>query len=337
MANVNVVKKHCLNVEKIEDFTSNMKSKYMTSVELCEVISKLFNNGIMEDYIGCKIKVNDGRNKIVADEYSRVRKGPSNLYVDLYFKYTGYDLDRYKFDVKEPELDTSSDSIEEATKKLEKDYERAIDKLERELERENVDYTLKTVLPVDVYTKRNDAVDKAQKTLRRLKSNLENIRSGKDVTKLKDYTSVINEASNSTSNSISHRYMNLMSNRNSGTVYKVLPHAYEMLEEFMPLHDKTVWTNHTIETTTNMSMFTNREEIIVCITGLDLDAVVSKIYGAGDDNGKYEYACLPSTVIANRIDEFIIVLQQLDVNIVNELINEIGAYRNPSSFYRVDK
>lgn len=306
--------KHTIQVNEFMPFEGNMKSRFTTSMDLAETISGLFS-GVMDDFCGCKIRINDGNtsyykgynnsyavNPIVpiSDDFKRVGKGPGNLYVDLYFKFNGYDLSKFDFE---------SPTTAEA--------------LELELRKEDTYYKHKNIIPVAVDVERASMIAKANKRLEALKKSDGNTSEDSDIAK---------KAKNV--NSLSERYMNMMNNKNQGATFKILPHTYEMLEEFMPIGADTRWGVHTFETTSGMSMYNTREEIVVYVTGLDVDKILAKIYGSRDENGIYEYRCLPSTVIANRIDEFVVTVQQLDTNVVRTLSESIGVYRsNPSIFH----
>ena len=319
---MNAVKRErqTIDVSETVPFVSNMKSRYTTSMELCKTISSLFS-AAMEDFCGCKVRVNDGNNthyqnlvgfnasnNPVYAEYQATGKGPGNLYVDLYFKYTGYDVNAFNFDA------------ETATE------------LEAEMHKELIYYKRKSVIPVSVDIDRASRIAKASKRLDELKKAEEKKDDNKE-TKVE----ITNEPVKS-GPVLSERYMNFMGSRNVSNNYKILPHTYEMLEEFMPCSQNTNWKVHTFETTSGMTMYNSREEIVVCVTGLDVDKILAKIYGEKDNNGIYEYRCLPSTVIANRIDEFVVTIQQLDNNVIRTLSNEIGVYaNNPANFYRIDR
>lgn len=312
--------KHTIQVNEIVPFEGNMKSRFMTSMDLSDVISSLFA-GVMDDFCGCKVKINDGNtsyyqqgsnngvvNAIVPimEDFKRANKGPGNLYVDLYFKFNGYDLASFDFE---------SPKTAEA--------------LELEINREEIYYKHKSIIPVSVDTERAAVLAKAKKRLAALKKSEEEAKDTSEKKEEKKTTSTPVK----TGTNISERYLNLMNNKSQGTTFKVLPHTYEMLEEFMPLGADTRWGVHTFETTSGMSMYNSREEIVVYVTGLDVDKILAKIHGTRDENGIYEYRCLPSTTIANRIDEFVVTVQQLDTNIVRTLTESIGVYRSTPSIF----
>lgn len=315
-----------INVNENIPFESNMKSRYTTSMELCKTISGLFG-AAMEDFCGCKVRVNDGNNSHyqnlvgynaannpIFNEYQATGKGPGNLYVDLYFKFTGYDVKAF--------------NLEEAE---------SAEELDTEIRKELVCYKRKSVIPVSIDVDRASRIAKASKRLEELKKEeakkAEESKDEKKESKIED-----SKASTKAGPVLSERYMNFMGSRNVSNTYKILPHTYEMLEEFMPCGTNTNWKVHTFETTSGMTMYNSREEIVVCVTGLDVDKILTKIYGEKDSNGIYEYRCLPSTVIANRIDEFVVTIQQLDNNVIRTLSNEIGVYaNNPANFYRFDR
>lgn len=117
-----------------------------------------------------------------------------------------------------------------------------------------------------------------------------------------------------------------VSGENNGRHYNVTPKTYEALEEFMVTGKKTRWAEHTQEIPNNMAVYGNKEEAVVCITGLDLNKIISKIYGEKTEDGIYEYIALPSTVIPGKLQEFIMFIVQLDLASVRKLQNSLGIY-----------
>lgn len=322
MSEQNNKPKQVITVEEKIPFIANMSSRYTTTMALSTEVSNLFA-AAMPDYIGCKIHVNDG--KEINTPYGRVEnyisnefrdakegnkktpKGPGNLYVDIYFKYTGYDMSNYNFD------------------------KNTYEALKYELEVEEADYRRKSVLPISVEIERNNIIAEAKKRLAELEkgatTNTEKTEVPKKVAGVDEEPRLHN---------IKARYLNMTNTRfKSGKTYEVLKHTYEMLEQFMPREEKTEWAKHTYETSSGISMYNSREEIVVCITGLDLDKIMKTIYAATDEDGIYDYRCLPSTVIANRLDDYVVTVERLDNGVIAELISSIGAYsNNNSSFIR---
>lgn len=116
-----------------------------------------------------------------------------------------------------------------------------------------------------------------------------------------------------------------MSGRTAARAYEVTAATYEMLEEFMPNGSRTRWMNHTNEITSQMSPY-GKEEIFVEIAGLELNRIITKIYGAKTDEGRYEYQTTASTIMPNKNREFIVQIAQLDLKAVRDLQNALGIY-----------
>ena len=321
---INNKPKQVITVEEKIPFISNMSSRYTTTMALCNEVSNLFA-AAMPDYIGCKIRVNDG--KEINTPYGRTEnyiyrefqdakegkkktpKGPGNLYVDIFFKYNGYDMSKYNFD------------------------KNTYDALKYEIEVEDADYRRASILPVSVELERNNIIAEAKKKLAELEKGTTTTTSTEKTETSKKNVGVEEEPK---LHNIKARYLNMTNNRfKSGKTYEVLKHTYEMLEQFMPREENTEWAKHTYETSSGISMYNSREEIVVCITGLDLDKIMKTIYAATDEDGIYDYRCLPSTVIANRLDDYVVTVERLDNGVIAELISSIGAYsNNNSSFIR---
>lgn len=124
--------------------------------------------------------------------------------------------------------------------------------------------------------------------------------------------------------SLGERYTRVMGTT-PGRIYQVSKETYECLEEFMFNGARTQWNNHTQEITTRMNPY-SKDEVLVTISGLDLNKVIAKIYGVKTEEGRYEYMAAPSTVIPNRTEEFIMTVTQLDLETVTDLQNTLGIY-----------
>lgn len=107
--------------------------------------------------------------------------------------------------------------------------------------------------------------------------------------------------------------------------YDVTKETYEALEEFMTTGNRTRWSEHTQEINTNMSLY-GKEEVVVSISGLDLNKIITKIYGAKTEEGRYEYIATPSTIIPSKTQEFIMQVCQLDLAAVRNLQKTLGIY-----------
>lgn len=112
---------------------------------------------------------------------------------------------------------------------------------------------------------------------------------------------------------------------NTGRVYEVTKETYEALEEFTFNGGRVRWNEHTQEIVTPMTAY-GKEEVVVCISGLSLNKIITKIYGEKTEEGRYEYIANPSTIIPNKANEFIMQVSQLDLATVRDLQKTLGIY-----------
>lgn len=118
-------------------------------------------------------------------------------------------------------------------------------------------------------------------------------------------------------------YINSKADNNN--VYTVTRETYEALEEFAYSNSNNInWGAFTQEISANMGIIGSKEEALVCITGLSLDKIVSKIYGSKTDDGNFEYATSYSTIIPAKSNEFIMQVVQLNKSVVRKLERELG-------------
>lgn len=116
----------------------------------------------------------------------------------------------------------------------------------------------------------------------------------------------------------------------TGRVYEVTKETYEALEAFSFAGNRTNWMNLTQEISTNMSVYGMKEEVVVCISGIDLNRVISEIYGNKTEEGLYDYVATPATPIPGKVQEFILQVCQLNKKAVRDLQRDLGVY-NPNS------
>lgn len=121
------------------------------------------------------------------------------------------------------------------------------------------------------------------------------------------------------------RFARVNGAQRSGRLYEVTKETYEALEEFTVTGNRTRWNELTQEVGVNMSLY-GKEEVVVCITGLDLNKIITKIYGAKTEEGRYEYIATPSTVIPYKTQEFIMQVCQLDLAAVRNLQKTLGIF-----------
>lgn len=121
------------------------------------------------------------------------------------------------------------------------------------------------------------------------------------------------------------RFMRVNGAFNNSRAYTVTKETYEALEDFAFNQGRTRWNEHTQEITTSMSTY-GKEEVVVCISGLSLDKIVTAIYGDVTDEARYEYRTTVSTVIPSKTQEFIMQVTQLDLAAVRNLQKALGIY-----------
>lgn len=121
---------------------------------------------------------------------------------------------------------------------------------------------------------------------------------------------------------------------NNARAYEVSKTTYEMLEEFVRSNGRIRWQDRTTEISSPMSIY-GKDEVVVRIAGLDLNRVITKIYGSKTEDGRYEYQATVSTMIPNKTQEFILQVVQLDLATVRDLQNKLGIYNTASiDFHR---
>lgn len=141
-------------------------------------------------------------------------------------------------------------------------------------------------------------------------------------------------------NSMAERFRQVAGNMNpqvASRVYEVTPETYEALEEFVDvLNPHNVnWNRYTQEMSVNMGTIGTKEEAVVCITGLSLNRILTKIYGNKTEEGNFEYSAMPTTMIPARTNEFIMQVTQLNLETVRKLNRELGFNMPSSSQYHV--
>ena len=133
-------------------------------------------------------------------------------------------------------------------------------------------------------------------------------------------------------NNLAERFQRVNASNNAaapGHVYEVSEETYEALEEFMFVRNPR-WREHTQEISVNMGMIGSKEEVVVCISGLSLDKILTAIYGSKTKEGEFEYSAVPSTIIPGHNNEFIMQVTQLNLAVVRKLHRELGI-NNPAN------
>lgn len=121
------------------------------------------------------------------------------------------------------------------------------------------------------------------------------------------------------------RFMRVNGAFHNGRTYKVTDETYECLEDFVRTTGKIRWYERTQEIESNMSLY-GKSEAVVCISGIDLNRVITAIYGDRTKDGRYEYIATPSTIIPGKNQEFIMQVCQLDLSAVRDLQKSLGIY-----------
>lgn len=143
------------------------------------------------------------------------------------------------------------------------------------------------------------------------------------------------ESKNATAERV-RAFMPVMNSQYNNRVYTVTRETYEALEEFMPVRTNAInWGAFTQEISTNMGIIGSKEEAVVCITGLSLDKILSKIYGADTEDGNFEYATSPATMIPAKANEFIMQVIQLNKEVVRKLQRDLGMNLPANSQFHV--
>lgn len=133
------------------------------------------------------------------------------------------------------------------------------------------------------------------------------------------------------------RYLSVVGNANNGRAYDITKETYEALEEFTFTTGRVRWGDHTQEITTPMSVY-GKDEVVVCISGLSLNKIITKIYGDKTEDGRFEYIAHPSTMIPTQAQEFIMQVSQLDLRAVRHLQEALGIYAsNAPQFHQYNR
>lgn len=147
--------------------------------------------------------------------------------------------------------------------------------------------------------------------------------------KLRGQVDVAKSDNDDKSNNMAARFFAVNATNNgasNGRVYDVTKETYEALEEFMysGINHNIRWVDYTQEISSNMGIIGTKEEAVVCITGLSLDKILTKIYGSKTDEGEFQYVATPSTMIPFRNNEFIMQVCQLNLAVVRKLHRDLG-------------
>ena len=118
-----------------------------------------------------------------------------------------------------------------------------------------------------------------------------------------------------------------MTGANAGRTYDVTEETYEALDSFRFFSNirKANWNMLTTEVASNFGYAgTYNQEIVVCITGLDLEKIINVIYGNRTEEGIFQYQAVPVQIVANTSGEHVVQITQLDMNKLEDLRKSLG-------------
>lgn len=122
-----------------------------------------------------------------------------------------------------------------------------------------------------------------------------------------------------------NRVANIASN---GITYEVSDETYQMLEPFR-FNQSNInpirWADQKTEIFAPMHPNSSKHEAVVCISCLDVNAIVSAIYGTdeGDKKNKYAYTVSPTTPIPLN-NEYLVHIVQMDTDVISRTSAELG-------------
>ena len=130
-----------------------------------------------------------------------------------------------------------------------------------------------------------------------------------------------------------------MSGAGAGRMYEVTPETYEALDEFRFFPNNKVNANFWAAMTSEMAHtigFTAsyNQEIVACITGLSLDAILNKAYGNRTEEGIFQYQAKAVQIVANASGEYLVQITKLDVNKLEDLRRQLGGPVQRTEFHQ---
>lgn len=117
-------------------------------------------------------------------------------------------------------------------------------------------------------------------------------------------------------------------------MYELSQETKEALDEFLikPNGRNLNWNEVTFEIPQQLSTISQREEAVVQVTGLNLTAIISKLYGAKLEDGLFQYTANWSQPNHFNTD-FIVQVSRINVSTLNELSASVGVTPNPGINY----
>lgn len=124
------------------------------------------------------------------------------------------------------------------------------------------------------------------------------------------------------------RLENVLGGR-SNRIYEVTEDTMDILTEFLPNPKSPRWDDRIVERGVQQSAFLPREEVVVCIYGLSLDALISKLYGRvfTEEDGtrtEFDYSIVPIKQVVSQREEYVLQITQLDRKIIRDLSRSLG-------------
>ena len=120
--------------------------------------------------------------------------------------------------------------------------------------------------------------------------------------------------------------LNAISGKNAGRMFEITEDTYEALDpfRFFPQR-KTNWNLLTVEKSSTYGFnFANNQENLVEITGLDLEKILSEIFGTRTEEGIFQYQAVPVQIVANVNGEYVVQISKLNVNTLNDMRKQMG-------------
>lgn len=151
----------------------------------------------------------------------------------------------------------------------------------------------------------------------------------------KSYDSETPEKNNSEKKpvSISDRYMQMVHSNSNSRSFVINKPTYDILSKYVATGSNTRWIERTHEIISGNVY--GKDEIVICISGIDLNALISDIYGEKGSDSKYEYCATPAAQIPYKTSEFVILICQLKTEAIRQLQETLGIYQgNPIQYHQ---
>ena len=176
---------------------------------------------------------------------------------------------------------------------------------------------------VDIFFKNNPEADGFIKSINTVSSTVDN--------ETKD-----SKEANKKPNALAQRLMRYsrITGTYSGRNFVVSEDTYSILSSFLPNRYIPRWAEHTFESVQQTDSY-GKDEVVVGITGLDINKILSQIYGGSTKDARYEYLASPTGLYRYGSSDFIMTVIQLDSDVVRRLQNALGIGQvHPISYNR---